>query len=477
MDKKLVEKITPMDQDFAAWYTDVVKQAELIGYTSVKGCVILRPYAYAIWENIQAEADRRFKETGHENVYLPLLIPESLLQKEKDHVAGFAPEVAWVTHGGSEKLTERMCIRPTSETLFCEHYAQVVQSWRDLPKLYNQWCSVMRWEKSTRPFLRGREFLWQEGHTIHATAEEAMEETLRMLDVYCDIAENVLAMPVVKGKKTDSEKFAGAVATYTFENMMHDGQALQSGTTHYFGDGFAKAFGIQFTDKDNTLKTPHQTSWGISTRLIGGVIMTHGDDSGLKLPPRVAPVQAVIVPVAQHKPGVLAKAREIADQLKQAGVRVKLDDSDQSPGWKFAEWEMKGVPLRIELGPRDIEAGQCVLAARTGGKEPAALEGLPKRVRDTLHEIQKTMFDAAAANLKAKTHTARTLEEMTGIAKQRGGFIKTMWCGSPECEARVKDATGGMKSRCIPFAQETLSDRCAVCGEKTGTMIVWGYQY
>ncbi|MCL2030423.1 MAG: proline--tRNA ligase, partial [Oscillospiraceae bacterium] len=421
--------------------------------------------------------DRRFKETGHENVYLPLLIPESLLQKEKDHVAGFAPEVAWVTHGGPEKLTERMCIRPTSETLFCEHYAQVIQSWRDLPKLYNQWCSVMRWEKSTRPFLRGREFLWQEGHTIHAAAEEAMEETLRMLDIYCDLAENVLAMPVVKGQKTDSEKFAGAVATYTFENMMHDGQALQSGTTHYFGDGFARAFGIQFTDKDNTLKYPHQTSWGISTRLIGGVIMTHGDDSGLKLPPRAAPIQTVVVPIAQHKPGVLDKAREVAGQLARAGVRVKLDDSDQSPGWKFAEWEMKGVPLRVELGPRDIETGQCVLAARTGGKEPAGLDGLAQRVRDKLEEIQKTMYDAAAANLKARTTTALTLDEMTQTAKQKGGFIKTMWCGSAECEAAVKDATGGMKSRCIPFKQETLSDVCAICGAEAETMLVWGYQY
>ena len=476
-EKKLVEQITSMDEDFAAWYTDVVKKAELIDYASVKGCVILRPYAYAIWENIQAVADRLFKETGHENVYLPLLIPESLLEKEKDHVKGFAPEVAWVTHGGSEKLAERLCVRPTSETLFCEHYAHVVQSWRDLPKLYNQWCSVMRWEKTTRPFLRGREFLWQEGHTIHATEGEAMDETLRMLDVYCDIAENYLAMPVVKGRKTDSEKFAGAVATFTFENMMHDGQALQSGTTHYFGDGFAKAFGIQFTDKDNALKYPHQTSWGISTRLIGGIIMTHGDDSGLKLPPRVAPIQAVVVPVAQHKPGVLDKAREVAQTLRAAGIRIKLDDSDQSPGWKFAEYEMKGVPIRVELGPRDIESGQCVLAARTGGKETAPLESLAARVKEKLDEIHKAMYDHAAENLRGKTAAAGTLAEMVSIAKERGGFIKTMWCGGAVCEETVKEATGGMKSRCIPFEQENLGSVCAVCGKPADTMIYWGYQY
>ena len=476
-EKKAVEQITSMDQDFAAWYTDVVTKAELIDYSSVKGFTILRPYATAIWENIRRAADELFAASGHENILMPMLIPESLLQKEKDHVAGFAPEVAWVTHGGAEKLTERLCIRPTSETLFCEHYAHIIHSWRDLPKLYNQWCSVVRWEKSTRPFLRGREFYWQEGHTIHATAEEAMEETLRMLDIYGDIVENTLAMPVIKGRKTDSEKFAGAIATYAIEAMMHDGQALQSGTTHYFGDGFAQAFGIQFTDKDNALRHPHQTSWGISTRLIGGVIMTHGDDSGLKLPPRVAPIQAVIVPVAAHKPGVLDKARDLAVRLKDAGVRVKLDDGDQSPGWKFAESEMKGIPLRVELGPRDIEAGQCVLASRTGEKETAALEGIERRVLDTLETIQRRMYDDAAANLASKTSVALTLEEMASVAKERGGFVKTMWCGGADCEARVKDATGGMKSRCIPFEQEKLSDRCAVCGGPADTMLFWGYQY
>ncbi|MDR1669466.1 MAG: proline--tRNA ligase [Oscillospiraceae bacterium] len=474
-EKKLVEQITPRDVDFAAWYTDVVKKAELVDYSSMKGFVVLRPYAYAIWENIQGIADRLFKETGHENVYMPLLIPESLLQKEKDHVKGFAPEVAWVTHGGSEPLTERLCVRPTSETLFCEHYAHIINSWRDLPKLYNQWCSVVRWEKTTRPFLRGREFLWQEGHTAHATAEEAQEETLRMLDVYARIAEEFLAMPVIKGRKTESEKFAGALATYTFECMMQDGKALQSGTTHYFGDGFAKAFGITYTDKENTLRHVFQTSWGISTRIIGGVIMTHGDDSGLVLPPAIAPVQAVVIPVAQHKPGVLEKAAEVADVLKEAGVRVRLDSSDQSPGWKYAEYEMKGVPLRLELGPRDIEAGQCVLAPRTGGKETVPLEGIAAAVKAALDTVQKTLYDRAAQNLQNRITVAHTLEEMAAGTKK--GFVKTMWCGAEECEDTVREVTGGVKTRCLPFDQTPVGDVCAVCGKPAGKVLYWGYQY
>ncbi len=474
-EKKLVEQITPRSADFAAWYTDVVKKAELVDYSSMKGFVILRPYAYAIWENIQRIADGLFKETGHENVCMPLLIPESLLQKEKDHVEGFAPEVAWVTHGGSEPLTERLCVRPTSETLFCEHYAHIINSWRDLPKLYNQWCSVVRWEKTTRPFLRGREFLWQEGHTAHATAEEAQEETLRMLDVYARIAEEYLAMPVIKGQKTESEKFAGALATYTFECMMQDGKALQSGTTHYFGDGFAKAFGITYTDKENTLRHVFQTSWGISTRIIGGVIMTHGDDSGLVLPPTIAPVQVVVIPVAQHKAGVLEKAAEVTELLKNAGIRVKLDDSDQSPGWKFAEYEMKGVPLRLELGPRDIEAGQCVLAKRTGGKEPAALDGLVKTVKTALDVIQKTLYDNASENLRNRIAVAHTLDEMATAAKK--GFVKTMWCGEEACEDTVREATGGVKTRCLPFDQTPIGDVCAVCGKPADKVLYWGYQY
>ncbi|MFR2466255.1 MAG: proline--tRNA ligase, partial [Clostridia bacterium] len=361
--KKMVEAITAMDEDFAKWYTDVIKKAELTDYSSVKGCMVIRPYGYAIWENIQQDLDRRFKKTGHENVYMPMFIPESLLQKEKDHVAGFAPEVAWVTQGGSETLTERLCVRPTSETLFCEHYAKIINSYRDLPKLYNQWCSVVRWEKTTRPFLRSSEFLWQEGHTMHETAEEAREETLRMLKVYEDFYRETLAIPAVTGRKTEKEKFAGAMETYTIEPMMHNGVALQGGTSHYFGDGFARSFDITFTGRDNTLQYPHQTSWGVSTRMIGALIMVHGDDNGLVLPPKVAPIQVAIIPIAQHKEGVLEKAREIADRLSET-FRVKLDASDQSAGWKFSEYEMKGVPLRLEIGPKDIDKNQCVLVRR-----------------------------------------------------------------------------------------------------------------
>ena len=476
-DKK-VEQITARGVDFAQWYTDVVKKAELVDYSSVKGCVVLRPYAQALWENIRDTLDGMFKETGHENVAMPLFIPESLLQKEKDHVQGFAPEVAWITHGGDEKLTERLCVRPTSETLFCEHYAHIIQSWRDLPKLYNQWCSVVRWEKTTRPFLRSREFWWQEGHTIHATRQEALEETLRMLEVYVTFAENTLALALVKGRKTDSEKFAGALETYTMECMMHDGKALQSGTSHFFGDGFARAFNIQFSDRDNTLRYPHQTSWGLSTRIIGGLIMTHGDDNGLVLPPRIAPVQVVVVPVAAHKAGVAEAADSLKKSLAAAGLRVKLDLSEQSPGWKFAEHEMKGVPLRVEIGPRDLEAGCCVLARRdTGEKINVPREGLPVRIAGLLDDIQENLLRAARDNLRRRTHTAVSLAEMEERAIS-GGFIKTMWCGDPVCEEKVKEVTG-MKSRCIPFDQdqERLSDVCVCCGRPAKESIYWGYQY
>ncbi|MDD2580181.1 MAG: proline--tRNA ligase, partial [Eubacteriales bacterium] len=366
--EKLVAEITAMETDFTQWYTDVVLKAELIDYSAVKGCMILRPYGFAIWENIQSDLDRRFKDTGHENVAMPMFIPESLLQKEKDHVEGFAPEVAWVTHGGSEALAERLCIRPTSETLFCDHYAKIIQSWRDLPKLYNQWVSVVRWEKTTRPFLRSTEFYWQEGHTAHATEAEAREETLRMLDVYADFYRDALAIPVIRGRKTESEKFAGAEETYTVEAMMHDGKALQSATSHYFGDGFAKAFEIQYSDRNNQLQYVHQTSWGLSTRSIGALIMVHGDDSGLVLPPRIAPIQVMIVPVAMHKDGVLEQARAMKDRLGRS-LRVRLDDSDRMPGWKFSEYEMKGVPLRLEIGPRDLAASQCVAVRRDRSEE------------------------------------------------------------------------------------------------------------
>lgn len=479
---KMVEAITPMDEDFAKWYTDIVKKAELIEYTSVKGCMVIRPYAYAIWENIQKILDGMFKETGHENVCMPMFIPESLLQKEKDHVEGFAPEVAWVTYGGSEKLEDRLCVRPTSETLFCEHYSHIIHSYRDLPKLYNQWVSVVRWEKTTRPFLRSREFLWQEGHTIHATAKEAIEETERMLNVYADFCEKSLAMPVVKGKKTESDKFAGAVSTYAIEALMHDGKALQAGTSHYFGDGFAKAFDIEYTDKENKKVFPHQTSWGVTTRLIGAIIMTHGDDSGLVLPPAIAPIQAVIVPIAQHKEGVLEKANELLESLKACGIRAKLDDSDNSPGWKFAEYEMKGVPVRIEIGPKDIENNQCVIVTRHNREKTiVSIENLSgifcKVVSDKLQEVHDGMYQKALENRKKKTYSCTTIEEIISALEQNGdGFIKAMWCGDEACEDAVKEKTG-VGSRCIPFEQENLSDKCVCCGKPAKCMVYWGKAY
>ena len=476
-DKKQVEQITDMEVDFAQWYTDVCKKAELIDYSSIKGMFIYRPYGYAIWENIQRELDNRFKATGHENVSLPMLIPESLLQKEKDHVEGFAPECAWVTMGGSEKLEERYCIRPTSETLFCEHYKNIIHSWRDLPKLYNQWCSVLRWEKTSRPFLRHREFLWQEGHTMHATAEEAREETQRMLNIYADFLENVLAMPVVKGQKTDKEKFNGAEETYTVECMMHDKKALQAGTSHYFGDGFAKAFDITFTGKDNQLHHPHQTSWGVSTRMIGGIIMTHGDNNGLVLPPRIAPIQVVIIPVAQHKEGVLEANRAVMDRLVKAGFRVKMDDSDQSAGWKFAEYEMKGIPLRLELGPKDIEKNQCVLVRRDSGEKTfVSLDGIEDTVASMLDSIHDGLYAKAKKNLEDNTYACSSLEEVREKMQERGGFAKTMWCGDEACEIRMKEEAG-VTSRCIPFAQEHLGDVCPVCGKPAKHMVYWGVAY
>ena len=476
-DKKQVEQITDMEVDFAQWYTDVCKKAELIDYSSIKGMFIYRPYGYAIWENIQRELDNRFKATGHENVSLPMLIPESLLQKEKDHVEGFAPECAWVTMGGSEKLEERYCIRPTSETLFCEHYKNIIHSWRDLPKLYNQWCSVLRWEKTSRPFLRHREFLWQEGHTMHATAEEAREETQRMLNIYADFLENVLAMPVVKGQKTDKEKFNGAEETYTVECMMHDKKALQAGTSHYFGDGFAKAFDITFTGKDNQLHHPHQTSWGVSTRMIGGIIMTHGDNNGLVLPPRIAPIQVVIIPVAQHKEGVLEANRAVMDRLVKAGFRVKMDDSDQSAGWKFAEYEMKGIPLRLELGPKDIEKNQCVLVRRDSGEKTfVSLDGIEATVASMLDSIHDGLYAKAKKNLEDNTYACSSLEEVREKMQERGGFAKTMWCGDEACEIRMKEEAG-VTSRCIPFAQEHLGDVCPICGKPAKHMVYWGVAY
>ena len=476
-DKKMVEQITSMDVDFAQWYTDICKKADLIDYSSVKGCMVIRPYGYAIWENIQRILDTRFKELGHENVYMPMFIPESLLQKEKDHVEGFAPEVAWVTYGGGEKLSERLCVRPTSETLFCEHYANIIHSWRDLPKLYNQWCSVVRWEKTTRPFLRSREFLWQEGHTMHATAEEAREETVRMLNVYADFHEHDLAIPVIRGKKTPSDKFAGAEDTYAIEALMHDGKALQAATSHYFGDGFARAFGITYTDRENKVCHPFQTSWGSTTRMIGGIIMTHGDDNGLVLPPAVAPIQVIIIPVQQHKEGVLAEAYKVADVLRAAGIRVKVDDSENSPGWKFAEYEMKGVPVRLELGPRDIENGQCVLVTRHNREKTFhPLAGIAEAVKEKLEAVRQGMFEKALANRERRTYDCRTMEEINAALQNGDGFVRAMWCGDEACEDTVKEKTG-VGSRCIPLAEEHLSDVCVCCGKPARHMVVWGKAY
>ena len=476
-DKKMVEQITSMEVDFAQWYTDVVKKADLIDYTSVKGCMVFKPAGYAIWELIQKQMDERFKATGVENVYLPMFIPESLLEKEKDHVEGFAPEVAWVTQGGLQPLQERMCVRPTSETLFCDFYKNEVHSYRDLPKVYNQWCSVVRWEKETRPFLRSREFLWQEGHTIHATFEEAEERTIQMLNLYADFCEEVLAIPVIKGRKTDKEKFAGAEATYTIEALMHDGKALQSGTSHNFGDGFARAFDIQFTDKDNKLKYPFQTSWGSTTRLIGAIIMVHGDDNGLVLPPRVAPVQVVIVPIRQQQEGVLDKANEIKGALAGKGMRVKIDDTDKSPGWKFAEAEMRGIPVRVEIGPKDIEAGKAVLARRdTGEKTECAIEELPETIEKLLDKIQKDMLEKARERRDSQTYTAKTKEEFDKLFAEKSGFVKAMWCGDVECENKIKEEMS-VTSRCMPFEQEKIADTCVCCGRPAKKLVYWGRAY
>lgn len=473
---KMVQEITSMEADFAQWYTDVVKKAELCDYTSVKGCMVIKPAGYAIWELMQKQMDAMFKETGVENVYLPMFIPESLLEKEKDHVEGFAPEVAWVTHGGLAPLQERLCVRPTSETLFCDFYKNDIHSYRDLPKVYNQWCSVVRWEKETRPFLRSREFLWQEGHTAHATAEEAEARTIQMLDLYAEFCEKVLAIPVIKGQKTEKEKFAGAQATYSIEALMHDGKALQSVTSHNFGDGFARAFGVQFADKDNTLKHVYQTSWGATTRLIGALIMVHGDNEGLVLPPRVAPVQVCIIPIQQKKEGVLDKAYELRDRLKKE-FRVKVDDSEKSPGYKFAEAEMRGYPIRVEIGPRDMEAGKCVICRRdTREKLEVSLEALEETVGSLLEKIQREMLERAQKHMEEHTYTAVDMSEFERLFNEKSGFVKAMWCGERECEDRIKEKLS-VTSRNMPFAQEHISDTCVCCGKPAQKMVYWGRAY
>ena len=475
--ENFVKEITNIEDDFAKWYTDVVRKAELADYTDTKGCIAIRPYGYAIWENIQAYADAKFKEVGVTNLYMPVLIPESMLEKEKDHVEGFAPEVAWVTMGGGEELEERLCIRPTSETMMSTMYAKWVKSWRDLPILGNQWCNVLRWEKETRPILRSREFLWQEGHTIHETAKEAEERTLMMLDIYADVIENLLAIPVLKGRKTLKEQFAGAEATYTVETLMVDGRALQAGTSHYFGQNFTKPFEIKFQNREGKEEYAYQTSWGISTRLIGAVIMAHGDNRGLKLPPRVAPIQAVLVPIAAHKEGVIEKTSAIYDSLKNK-FRMKFDDRDNvSPGFKFNDWEMRGVPVRIEIGPRDLEEGVAVLVRRdTAEKITVKIEDLESELEKLLETIQQSMFNACVERRNSKTTIAYTLEEIEKNLAENQGYVKTMWCGDRACEDKVKEVTGA-PSRCMPFEQEHLADTCPICGKKAEKMIVWGRQY
>ncbi len=476
-EKQFVQQIADINEDFPQWYTDVVLKTEMVDYGPVKGTMVIRPYGYAVWELIQQQMDKRFKETGHQNAYFPMLIPESFLSKEAEHVEGFAPEVAWVTHGGNEKLAERLVVRPTSETIICDMYSKWVQSWRDLPLKCNQWCNVVRWEKSTRPFLRTSEFLWQEGHTIHATEEEAREETLTMLEVYRDFAENVLAIPVFCGKKSEKEKFAGAAETYSIEAMMLDGKALQAGTSHFLGDHFSKVFDIKFLDKDGTLKYVYQTSWGTSTRMIGGVVMVHGDERGLKLPPRIAPVQVVIVPVAAHKEGVNEKAAELYSLLKGNDIRVNLDDRDASPGWKFNEWEMKGVPLRLEIGPKDIEKNQCVLVRRdTHEKIFTSLDNIENTVKDLLDEIQKNMLEIARKHRDEHTTHAENWEDFK-TAIENKNFVYAPWCGDTECELEIKQETGA-STRNIPFENHGAEGcTCVHCGKKATTKIYFAKSY
>ena len=470
------QAITRQEDDFAQWYTDVCKKAELMDYSSVKGFIIYRPYGYAIWEEIQNYLNKRFKETGHENVYMPTVIPTSLLQKEKDHIEGFAPECLVANIGGGQKIDDPLVIRPTSETLFCEHYAKIISSYRDLPKLYNQWCSVVRWEKTTRPFLRGAEFLWQEGHTMHESEEEARTETLKMLEIYDDLGRDVLAIPFMKGRKTDKEKFAGALETNSIEALMPDGKALQSGTTHYFGQGFAKAFGIQFQGRDGKLNNPYQTSWGVSTRLLGAIIMVHGDDNGLVLPPFVAPIQAVVIPIAQQKPGVIPAARELEKLLKEAGIRVKLDESDKTPGWKFSEYEMKGVPVRVEIGPRDIENGVVTLAKRnTGEKISVKKEEMVETVKQLMETIHKEMYQKAFRYLLDHITEVHNMEEFNK-ALEKGGYAKMMWCEDEACENKIKELTNAT-ARCIPFDQIPFDDKCPVCGKKAKKIVLFAKAY
>lgn len=477
-ENKFVKEITQKSRDFSQWYIDVILKGELADYSPIRGCMVIRPYGYALWENMQKLLDARFKATGHKNAYFPLFIPESLLKKEAEHVEGFAPEVAWVTHGGQEELAERIAVRPTSETIICSMYSKWIKSWRDLPVLINQWCNVVRWEKSTRPFLRTAEFLWQEGHTAHRTEEEAEEETLRMLEVYRDFVETELSLPVIKGKKSENEKFAGAVRTYTIEAMMSDGKALQAGTTHNLGQHFSKVFDITFLDKDGQLKNVWQTSWGVSTRLIGAIIMTHGDDRGLKLPPKIAPIQVIIIPIAsKNKETVLNKAYEIFSQLKPY-FRVEMDDRDEyTPGWKFNEWEMKGVPLRLEIGPKDVEKHQVVLVRRDTGEKISVDElEINNTIKSLLAEIQNNMFKQAKEFMDNNIREAENMEEFKKIIDEKKGFIKAHWCENGGCEKYIKEHTGATL-RCIPFEQDNTVGKCVVCGKESRKVVFFAKSY
>ena len=470
--KKFVRDVTSIDDDFAQWYTDVVIKAELLDYSSVRGCYVLRPYGFALWENITRILDQKFKEIGVENVSMPLFIPESLLQKEKDHIEGFAPEVAWVTHGGTEKLSEKLCVRPTSEVLFCSHFKNIVHSWRDLPKLYNQWCSVVRWEKTSRPFLRSVEFHWQEGHTVHSSENEARQFTLKMHNLYAEFITNNLLIPVILGRKTESEKFAGAQETYTIECMMKDGKALQSATSHYFGQGFSKAFEIQFTNKNNELEYAYQTSWGLSTRIIASIIMTHGDNDGLILPPDVAPIQVVIVPINTGDGIVMQKAHELFDKIKSK-FRVKIDDSDQSPGWKFSHYEMKGVPIRIEIGPKDIQNNRCVIVRRdTRNKTECSLENILESISSSIENIKNDMYNVA--NSFKNSHIVEV--SSVGEINDHIGFVKIPFCESLNCEQFMKNRFC-MSARCIPLNDHYSCAPCAVCGKSTNHDVYFAKAY
>lgn len=476
MEKNQVKEITSRDIDFAQWYTDVVKKADLVDYSSVKGSMIIRPYGYAIWENMQSILDKEFKKTGHQNIQMPMFIPESLLNIEKDHVKGFAPEVAWVTYGGNNKLEERMCIRPTSETLFCDHFKKIISSYRDLPLLYNQWCTIVRWEKTTRPFLRTREILWQEGHTMHATKEEAVNETLRMLKVYEDFQRNILAIPVFVGKKTDKEKFAGAEDTYSIEAMMYDGVALQSATSHYFGQGFAKAFDIKFLDKDNKLMTPYQTSWGSTTRMIGELIMVHSDDRGLVLPPNIAPIKVIVIPIGNDD-NVNNTVSEIVGDLKDTNVSYKVDDSNKTPGFKFAEAEVKGYPIRIEIGKRDLENNMVTIVRRdTLEKITVPISEAIIKVNELLINIQNDMYNKAKVRRDNMIYNVYSYDEMKDTINNKQGFVYANWCGNEACELKIKDDIG-VKTRCIPFEGAEPDGKCVCCGKDAKTKIYFAKQY